>query len=204
MGANATAEGNDVIAERALKLYLDLHPESGEGYLQLGILYRGQGKYEMARQSYEASMLIDPALRARALFRIGQTYLDTNRAIQGIEPLEKALAIDAQDYSLDPRDRMAANYWIGVGYMWQNDPQSAELYLRRAINYDGEADNSSDWIVCGSKLYLGQSLHRQGRLSEALDMLNQVIVSCSERKSETDVAQMELESVEAEMVGDSK
>lgn len=195
LGVNATAQGDYALAERALRLYVDLLPDSGEGYLRLGILYHHQGDYEAARTFYLTAIKTDPALTARGYFSIGQTYLETHQAIEGMVLLQKALQIDANDQSLYVTERMAANYWIGVGHVWQNDLQNAEAYLRRAIRIGVSAGYQEGWVVCGSRSVLGNVLHQQGRPVEATEVLQQVIMLCDEHPKEVRDAQAELEAI---------
>ena len=195
LGLNTTRLENYDVSERALRLYVELNPDSGKGYLGLGNLFRSRGEYEQARAVYEKAMQVEPAFSARAYFLIGQTYLDKGDALNGLEPLLQALEFDDQDHSLDITQRMAANYWIGVGYLYQNNLVVSERYLRHVLQLQNETNSDVTWIICGSKLILGLSLSRQGLRAEASSILNEVVNTCAGSPSDVSAAQAELKII---------
>lgn len=195
LGINATVSGKYDIAHQALGIYIDLNPHDAEGYVRQGLAFRYQGDREKARELYVQAMRTDPKYATRMYFLIGQTYLDINQVLNGFEAIQEALRRDKEDHSLDITERMAANYWLGVGYLYQNNLVMAASYLKRAIELQSQVNGQVEWIACGSKLALGVVLHRQEHIFEATTVLNEVIDGCSNRVSEVIAAEAELSTI---------
>lgn len=83
----------DSNAEAMLNMVLEINPETINVYNSLGIIYRRQGRYEMAIKQYLKAMKVNPEAEY-IHYNLARIYYETEKFDQAADILEKALKIN--------------------------------------------------------------------------------------------------------------
>ncbi len=110
-------------AERHARRALELDPSLGEPHSVLAGLARDQRRYVEAHAEHERALAREPD-EASMNFYFAQSLIMTGYTKQGIESLERTLAIDP----MLPN----AHYWRGREYLHAGDLEAAQLAFERA------------------------------------------------------------------------
>lgn len=190
-GAQAFYRGDRVSAERDLAEAVRQNPNLRMAQALLGDVYRGKGDYEKAAVHYERAAELDPYTLAN--------HYNLGVVLQLVNRLKEAAVAYLRALDLDPRD-MKSNMNLGTVYLALGQTEDAVNYLERATMIDVNSANA--WSNLGvaydargktaqaEKAYrkalelesspvimqnLGSNLVTQGRASEAVAVLKEVI-----------------------------
>ncbi|MBC8105372.1 MAG: tetratricopeptide repeat protein [Anaerolineae bacterium] len=190
-GAQAYRRGDREMALAQLSQAVRLNPTLRMAQAMLGDLYRTKGDYKNAAIHYEKASQLDPYTLANH-YNLGVMYQYLNRLKDAATAYLKAL-------DLNPRD-LKSNMNLGTVYLALGDTDEAVNYLERATMIDGSSGEA--WSNLGvaydkrgktslaEKAYrkaleldnspvimqnLGSNLIYQGRASEAVNVMKEVI-----------------------------
>jgi tetratricopeptide (TPR) repeat protein len=148
------AEAARKLAQAAFQKAVTLKPDSWQGHLLLGDIYRQRKKWDVAITHYQEAARLKPTTAAPYL-GLGTIYWQTGRNPQAEEVLKKAL-------DLDPRNSLA-NFELGDVYLRMRRYEEAVQYLKEHL-----ALGHGLLVAHGD---LGKAFAALGRDSEAISEL---------------------------------
>jgi tetratricopeptide (TPR) repeat protein len=166
-----TEKKNLISIRDPFKKARELSPKRYIAYLELGRIYRGQGKFFQAEESFKKARELNPK-RDIAYLELGRLYRDQGQ-------LSRAEDFFKQAIELSP-ERDVAYLELGRIYRGQGKFFQAEESFKKARELSPERD--------GVYLELGRIYRDQGKFSQAEDSFKQAI----ELSPERDVAYLEL------------
>ena len=86
---------SDADAEKLLLEVLKLNPRTINVYNTLGILYRRQGRYELALKQYKKALRVNPR-DENIYYNLGRLYFEINRPDKAMEALTRALKLNPE------------------------------------------------------------------------------------------------------------
>ncbi len=153
-----------------------LHPEVGATLVRLGALahYSGEGDAEaMFRQAlalYERHGGESAGL-ADVLNKLGAALGAQGRLDEAEAVLQRSLLVHQRVYgSSDPRVAKVLHNLSGIA-LYRNDLEAAEVLIQRALEIRQASLREDDLELAGSREALAILRQRQGRTSEAADLL---------------------------------
>ena len=152
-------------AAKAFQRVVDLAPDSFRGYSNLGSILNELGRYTGAIEILQRSIAIRPT--AAAYSNLGNSYFYSKRFAEAVEPYQKAVKLDENDYRL----------WrnLGDAYYWApgRRAQAPDAY-RQAIALADEdlkvnpRDTQALGMLAISSAMIGQRAHALAALAKGL------------------------------------
>jgi tetratricopeptide (TPR) repeat protein len=162
-GERALEEGRYADAAAEYALVVQLHPNCAQGYVGLGRAYAYQSRWDQAIPAFERALAID-AEDAEALTELGRAYY------VGQDDIDTATSLIQRAIEVDP------NLWsmlvMADLYQSRGDLPSARDWYERAASF------APDALLPKKKL--GAVLVSLGQLSEAIDVLSDVVMRDAE------------------------
>jgi tetratricopeptide (TPR) repeat protein len=112
-GVDLTREGRYSDALSSLRKAVRSHPDYGDAYYNMGVIYHALELDEEAIKAYEKAIRINP-LDAAAHNNLGNIYIRQNRLSEAIRTLERAVRIDS-GYE-QARHNLALAYYLARMY----------------------------------------------------------------------------------------
>jgi DNA-binding SARP family transcriptional activator/TolB-like protein/Flp pilus assembly protein TadD len=128
-GANLLSERQPVStqAERLIKRALQINPRIERAYYWLGVIYLGRGQHDLALQSFDRALALNPAF-IPAEAHAGFALVLSGRTAEGLGRIENALAVGSHD----PNERLWLRF-AGVAQLeLGNDKQAIDALLAAA------------------------------------------------------------------------
>ena len=150
----------DAESVQKLKKELKLNPGNGKAHLQLGWLYRDQGKLQQAEEEFKKALKLNPE-NYEASSKLGWLYLEQEKFQQAEMCIKKALQINPGNDS--------AYLQLWAIYREQGKFQQAEEEFKKELEFNPE--NSERHFQLGS-IYRHQEKFRQAeeRFKKALEL----------------------------------
>jgi tetratricopeptide (TPR) repeat protein len=104
LGKQEPGGGNAAVIESELKRAIEIDPQLGNGYLELGILYSQRKDYPEAISAFQNAIEITP-LPAEAHYRLGQLYSHMGEAEKATKEIELFKQISEQKKNEAERER---------------------------------------------------------------------------------------------------
>jgi tetratricopeptide (TPR) repeat protein len=104
LGKQTPGDANLPVIEPELKRAIEIDPQLGSVYLELGILYSQRKNYPAAISALQKAIEITP-LPAEAHYRLGQVYSHTGEAEKAVKEIELFKQISEQNRSEAERER---------------------------------------------------------------------------------------------------
>jgi tetratricopeptide (TPR) repeat protein/predicted Ser/Thr protein kinase len=133
---------------------IELNPEAGYSYLQLGLLLSWEGRYDEAEKILKRAVdLQDQFISGNAGLqvvganaRLGYVYYLEGRYDDAIREFERGLAfIASSDHALKERTSIELNMKIGAAYHRRGDAEKAASYFDRALRaFDSRVAKGAD------------------------------------------------------------
>ncbi|HAF96524.1 MAG: hypothetical protein A2021_01820 [Elusimicrobia bacterium GWF2_52_66] len=121
----AGPDTEDAEPVKKLKKELELNPGCDRVYLQFGMLYLDQRKFQQAEMYLKKALQINPG-NAKAYLKLGWLYLDQKKFQQAEIYMKKAL-------KLNPGTNEEAYHELGWIYLKQRKFKQAEMYIKKAL-----------------------------------------------------------------------
>jgi tetratricopeptide (TPR) repeat protein len=161
---------------------IELNPEAGYSYLQLGLLLAWEGRYEEAeRVCKRAVELQDQYISGNAGLqviganaRLGYVYYLQGRHEDAIREYERGMAfVGSSDHALKERSAIELNIKLGAAYHRLGKNAEAVRYFDRALKtFDARAARGADDPF--TRYYLACAYALKGDTERALDSLERV------------------------------
>jgi len=148
------AEAARKLAQSAFRRAVDLNPNSWQGQVLLGDIYRQRKKWDVATAKYQEAARLKPDSPAPHL-GLGMVYWLIGQNERAAESLRKVLEIEP--------DNTMANFVLGDVYVRVRRFKDAIPHLRKSL-----ARGSDSLVVHGD---LGKAFAALGRNNEAIDEL---------------------------------
>ena len=117
-------QGHLDAAVQEYQAVLRLQPGLPEVYVNLGLVYYAQAKFDNSARALATAGKLRPGMRGVSLW-LGIDYVKLNRPVQGVALLRDAIR-------LDPSDKLAQS-WLGTA-LWDADQMDAALLQLRAAS----------------------------------------------------------------------
>jgi serine/threonine protein kinase/tetratricopeptide (TPR) repeat protein len=168
---------------------IELNPEAGYSYLQLGLLLAWEGRYEEAERICRRAVELqeqylsgDAGLQVvGANARLGYVFYLAGRHQDAIREYERGLAfVSSSDHALKERTIIELNAKLGAAYLRLGKQDDANRFFDRALKaFDGRVANGADdpftryYIagVCALRRDTQRALEFLERVSKALPAL---------------------------------
>jgi tetratricopeptide (TPR) repeat protein len=119
-------------AVREYRAVLRLQPELPEAYVNLGLAYYAQAKFDDSAQALARAGNLRPGMRGVSLW-LGIDYVKLHRPVQGVALLREAIR-------QDPADKLAQS-WLGTALWDAGQMDAALLQLQKAsAQFPGDPD----------------------------------------------------------------
>jgi serine/threonine protein kinase/tetratricopeptide (TPR) repeat protein len=161
---------------------IELNPEAGYSYLQLGLLLAWEGRYEEAeRICRRAVELQDEYLSGNAGLqvvganaRLGYVYYLQGRHQDAIREYERGLAfVSSSDHALKERSSIELNAKLGSAYLRLGKADEAKRFLDRAVKaFESRIAKGADDPF--TRYYIAAVHALRGEADRALDSLERV------------------------------
>jgi tetratricopeptide (TPR) repeat protein len=161
---------------------IELNPEAGYSYLQLGLLLAWEGRFEEAERICKRAVeLQDEYLSGNAGLqvvganaRLGYVYYLQGRYQDAIREYERGLAfVSSSDHALKERSGIELNVKLGAAYHRLEKSDDAARFFGRAIKtFDHRVANGADDPF--TRYYITCALALRGDTERALDSLERV------------------------------
>lgn len=161
---------------------IELNPEAGYSYLQLGLLLAWEGRYEEAeRICRRAVELQDEYLSGDAGLqvvganaRLGYVFYLQGRHQDAIREYERGLAfVSSSDHALKERSGIELNAKLGAAYLRLGKHEDASRFLDRAVkSFDSRVAKGADDPF--TRYYIAGVHSLRGDKQRALDFLERV------------------------------
>jgi serine/threonine protein kinase/tetratricopeptide (TPR) repeat protein len=161
---------------------IELNPEAGYSYLQLGLLLAWEGRYEQAeavckravdlQEQYISGNAGLQVVGANA--RLGYVYYLQGRYKDAIHEYERGLAFTTgSDHALKERSIIELNAKLGSAYHRLHNEEEAKRFFARAVKtFDARVANGADDPY--TRYYIACVYALRGELERALDSLERV------------------------------
>ena len=161
---------------------IELNPEAGYSYLQLGLLLAWEGQYERAEEICKRAVeLQDQYISGNAGLqvvgangRLGYVYYLQGRYDDALREYERGLAfVGSSDHALKDRTAIELNIKMGAAYHRQNRPAEAKRHFERARKmFDSLLARGADDPY--TRYYVACMYALTGEHERALDSLERV------------------------------
>jgi serine/threonine protein kinase/tetratricopeptide (TPR) repeat protein len=181
-------KGNFAAAIPAFRKAIELNPEAGYSYLQLGLLLAWEGQYEEAEAVCRRAVeLQDQYISGNAGLqvvganaRLGYVFYLQGRYEEAIREYERGLAfVASSDHALKERTSIEITMKIGAAYHRMGRAEEAARFFDRALKaFDGRVAKGADDPY--TRYYIACLLALRGRgddVERSLDMLERVYAS---------------------------
>ncbi|HAF95462.1 MAG: hypothetical protein A2X34_09955 [Elusimicrobia bacterium GWC2_51_8] len=142
---------------KKLKKELELNPENGKAYFELGRLYWEQGKFQQAEMHTKKALQINPG-NDETYLQLGWLYQEQGKFRQAEIYIKKAL-------KLNPANNKEAYHELGWLYLKQRKFKQAEIYIKKALLVYHGIDHVSG--AEGVYLQFGELYREQGKILTA-------------------------------------
>jgi eukaryotic-like serine/threonine-protein kinase len=170
--AEATAVFNELL-KAYRQIYGDGHSQVANALDSLARIAWQQ--HRLAEAEELAREALDREIKAEGMdhyrtgtFRMSLAVVQTERGkyAEAEAQWRAVLALFEKLQPIDPEQRSAAEYFLGVTLLATHRPKQAELYLRAALNHSQNGGEAA-WRVARAASGLGEALYAQGRAHEA-------------------------------------
>jgi tetratricopeptide (TPR) repeat protein len=161
---------------------IELNPEAGYSYLQLGLLLAWEGHYERAEEICRRAVeLQDQYISGNAGLqvvganaRLGYVYYLQGRYDAALREYERGMAfVASSDHALKDRTAIELNVKIGAAYHRQGRPEDAARHFARAVKqFDSLVAKGADDPY--TRYYIAGAHALSGRADLAFDSLERV------------------------------
>ena len=161
---------------------IELNPEAGYSYLQLGLLLTWEGRYEEAEQVCRRAVeLQDEYLSGNAGLqvvganaRLGYVYYLQGRYDEAIRQFERGLAfVSSSDHALKERSGIELNAKLGAAYHRLGKAEDATRFFERAVKtFDARVAKGADDPF--TRYYIAGVHALRGDRDRALDSIERV------------------------------
>ncbi|MCB8982188.1 MAG: tetratricopeptide repeat protein [Ardenticatenaceae bacterium] len=165
--------------ETALAILRELGNRAGEGTTlnNIGLVYKSQGRYELALTTYEVALAIRREVRDRAgegttLNNIAGVYQSQGRYEEALRTYEEALAIRRE--VRDRAGEWAILYSLGLVYKAQGQYELALTIYETALTITREVgDQAGEWTILNN---IAGVYYSQGRHEAALTTYEEALI----------------------------
>jgi len=191
-----------------LKQAIQIDPEYGEAYNNLGLAYRSNGDYDRAIEYYQKALKIDlkqlgpghPDVAIR-YNNIGLAYKRKGNYNKALEYYQKALKIDLKQLGPDHPDVAIRYNNMGRAYAGKGDYDRAIKYYLKALNIDLKQLGSDHPNVAIRYNNMGAAYQRKGNYNRALEYYKKALKigqkSLGKNHPDTKHYQRKVDSMEA-------
>jgi len=147
-----------ISTEDSLKKALELNPKNDGAYLELGRLYRNQGKFSQAEEALKKATELNPENDA-VYFELGRLYRNQGKFSQAKDSLKKPIELNPENDD--------AHFTLGRSYRDYDKFSQAEDSLKKAL----ELNPKNDAVY----FELGCLYREQGKFSQAEEALKKAL-----------------------------
>jgi non-specific serine/threonine protein kinase len=175
-------KGDFAAAIPAFRKAIELNPEAGYSYLQLGLLLAWEGKFEEAEKVCRRAVeLQDQYISGNAGLqvvganaRLGYVYYLQGRYADAIREYERGLAfVASSDHALKERTSIEITMKLGAAYhRWGRAEEAARFFDRAMKAFEHHVAKGADDPY--TRYYIACLLALRGETDRALDMLERV------------------------------
>ncbi|MEO5895194.1 MAG: protein kinase [Vicinamibacterales bacterium] len=161
---------------------IELNPEAGYSYLQLGLLLAWEGQYDRAEDVCRRAVELQEQYISGnaglqivgAHSRLGYVHYLRGHYEEALRSYEREMAfIGASDHALRERTQIELNMKIGSVYFRQGKTEDASRHFNRALKaFDARVARGADDPF--TRYYIAALLAMRGERDEAIDSLRQV------------------------------
>jgi tetratricopeptide (TPR) repeat protein len=157
--------GNDAAAEQAFKKYIELIPDEPNPYDSYAEFLMRVGRFDESIDYYRKALEIEPH------FVPSYVGIAHNQMLEGDFDAARSTLAGLADVARSENERRAANLWLAVSYLHQEDYDSAIAAMER--NY-AIAEKGNELSTMAQDLgTIGDFLREAGRLDEAAERYEQ-------------------------------
>ncbi len=153
---------------------LEIDEQKSHSLNNIGVIYRLQGKHELALEIYEKSLRLKEAQNdtvgmVNSLYNLGLVHSFMESFAESLEALSMAREL-SQGISMSPSALAPIELGIGVAYFNLDHPLEARKYLEKGMEHVSKSD---PYMLAAAMAYLGIMDVMDGRLDAGMQAIDE-------------------------------